>query len=53
MEQSKITIEFTLYEAMILCKAIAGHNPAKEDEMISVMLYARIKNKIEEKTGRH
>lgn len=45
---NKVIIELTLKEAKILCSAIAGHNPPKEDEMISFMLYTRIKLKINE-----
>lgn len=48
MDVSKVVIEFTINEAKILCNAIAGCSPPKDDEMISVMLYTRIKHKIEE-----
>ncbi len=53
VEFKKIILEFTIREAEIICKAIASTQPIKEDEMISFMLYARIKNKIEEITGKY
>ena len=53
MEGSKIIIEFTINEAKIVCKAIASSNPEKMDEMISFMLYSRIKHKIEEAVSKN
>jgi hypothetical protein len=53
MSDYKITVEFTIKEANILCRAIASNSPLKEDEMISFMLYARITRKVEEATGKN
>jgi len=44
-----MTLELTIKEAKIIQKAIMNHSPAKEDEMLAVMLYAKISKKIEEK----
>lgn len=33
---------------MIIKRAMLGYTPQKEDEMISIMLYARITRRIEE-----
>ena len=52
MEESKIVIEFTITEAKILRKAIASCIPQRDEEMVTMMLYARITRKIEEKTGK-
>lgn len=49
----KITVELTINEAKIIRRTIASCIPQKEDEMISMMLYARITRKIEEATGKH
>ena len=48
MVESKIVIELNMKEAKILHRAIQGYIPPLEDEMISIMLYARITRKIEE-----
>lgn len=45
---TKVSVEFTIAEVRILCKALFGHNPLKGDEMISYMLYARLSRKIDE-----
>jgi len=47
VDYKKIILELTLREASLICKCISSSLPAKEDEMISVMLYSRIKNMIE------
>jgi hypothetical protein len=47
----KIIFELTLNEAKIVQKAIMSHSPAKDDEMLAVMLYARITTKINEAHG--
>lgn len=47
-ESKKITVEFTIKEAQILARAIRGYQPPQDEEMISVMLYARILKKVEE-----
>ncbi len=49
---SNISVEFNYREAMLIRKAIMSMLPAKEDEMIVMMLYARITRLIEEKFGR-
>ncbi len=51
-ENKKIVLELTIQEARIIKIAIASKIPSKEDEMISIMLYARITRKIEDITGR-
>jgi hypothetical protein len=48
VDTKKVTIELTINEAKILCKAIQGYSPPMEDEMVSIMLYARITRKVEE-----
>lgn len=48
MESKKIPIEFTIKEAEILSRALRGYQPPIDEEMISVMIYARILKKIEE-----
>ena len=48
MGPKKVILELTIHEAEILRMALQGHQPAQENEMISVMLYNRIKNKIAE-----
>ncbi len=48
MIDDKISIDFTIKEANIICKAIASNNPPKDEEMISYMLHARIQYKIAE-----
>jgi hypothetical protein len=48
-----VKLELTISEARIICNTIASYIPKKEDEMISIMLYARIKRKIEEVTGKN
>ena len=48
MAESKVIIEFTIHEAEIIRRAIAHYNPPQEDEMISIMLFNRIKAKIAE-----
>lgn len=49
METNKIVIELSPKEAEILIGAIAHFTPAdKSHEMILFMLYARIKNKLDE-----
>ena len=54
MEGSRsIKIELTISEARILRHSIASSIPNKEDEMITMMLYARITRKIEEATGKN
>lgn len=53
MGESKITIEFSIREAMILARAIASNSPSKEDEMISFMIYSRIVRTIEDATGKN
>ena len=42
-----MTIELSIKEAKILCHVLSSSTPAKEEEMISFMLYARIKKEIE------
>lgn len=42
-----MTLEITLREAKIILAAISGYLPPKDDEMISFMLYHRIKSKVE------
>lgn len=49
----KIQLEFTLNEARIIKAAIASLIPPKEDEMILIMLYRRIENKLIETVGSH
>jgi hypothetical protein len=44
----KVVIEFSLREANVLCNILASSTPTKEDEMISFLLYARIKRKVED-----
>jgi hypothetical protein len=46
-EADKITVEFSIKEAEILCRAIQGYSPPIYEELISIMLYNRIKNKID------
>lgn len=48
-----MTIELTIKEAKILCHVLSNSTPAKEEEMISFMLYARIKRNIEEETQKN
>lgn len=45
---NKIVIEFTINEAKILSQSLQHYNPPQEDEMIAIMIYARIVRKIEE-----
>ncbi len=45
---NKITIEFSIAEARILCNILASANPQKNEELISFMLYARIKRRIDD-----
>lgn len=52
-DNKNITLELTIREAKILKQVIASCIPNKDDEMISMMLYARIAKKIEEKTGQN
>lgn len=44
----KVVIESSIKEAEALCRAIRSYNPPQEDEMVIIMLYSRIKRKIEE-----
>jgi uncharacterized protein YneF (UPF0154 family) len=44
----KIVIEFSVREAIILSQSILHYNPPQDDEMIAMMLYARIARKIDE-----
>jgi hypothetical protein len=53
MSSDKITVEFSIREAEILCRAIASNNPSKDDEMLSFMIYSRILKKLEEATGKY
>lgn len=45
-DKNKITIEFSLREVEVLSNALRGYSPAMDDEMIAVILYARIIKKI-------
>lgn len=44
----KLIFELTLSEAIVLKQMIQNQTPAKENEMIAIMLYARLLGKIEE-----
>jgi hypothetical protein len=48
-DNPKISVEFTIREAEALCRIIQNHNPPKSDELIVILLYARIKRAIEER----
>ena len=45
---NKVAIEFTIKEAKILSQSIQHYNPPQDDEMIAIMLYARIVRRIED-----
>lgn len=47
-ETLKVVLELTIHEAEIIRRAVQGYSPPQEDEMISFMLFNRIKNKIAE-----
>lgn len=47
MAGSKVTLEFSFREARIICDALASYLPPKDDEMISFMLFARIKHRVD------
>lgn len=53
MTESKIVLELSIREAIILRNSIASSLPVKEDEMISMLLYARLAKKIDEQTGKN
>lgn len=48
MSEPKVIIELSVHEAEIIRRAISHYSPPKEDEMISFMLFTRIKTKITE-----
>lgn len=48
MSNPKVIIEFSIHEAEIIRRALSHYSPPKEDEMISFMLFNRIKSKIAE-----
>jgi hypothetical protein len=53
VESNKIVIELTINEARILRNSVASSIPLMENEMITMMLYARITRKLEEATGKN
>ena len=48
-----IILELTIKEAKIIQHTISSSLPDRENEMISMMLYARITRKLEEATGQN
>lgn len=48
---NKVILELTVQEAIIIKKAIQKSAPDKEDEMLAIMLFARIARKIDEAHG--
>jgi hypothetical protein len=48
MDVIRINLELSIREATILAKSLRSTNPSQDDEMIVLMLYARIQKKIEE-----
>lgn len=48
MSEPKVKVEFTIHEAEIIRRALSHYSPPKEDEMISFMLFNRMKTKIAE-----
>jgi hypothetical protein len=48
MTDPKVIIEFSIHEAEIIRRALSHYSPPKEDEMVSFMLFNRIKTRIAE-----
>jgi hypothetical protein len=48
MDDIKVTISFSIHEAEIIRRALSHYSPPKEDEMVSFMIFNRIKTKIAE-----
>jgi hypothetical protein len=48
MTEPKVIIEFSIHEAEIIRRALSHYSPPKEDEMVSFMIFNRIKTKIAE-----
>lgn len=44
----KVKLELSIHEAEIIRRAISHYSPPQEDEMVSIMIYNRIKVKIAE-----
>jgi len=53
MNDQKIVLELTENETLVLCKALLEHNPIKEDELISITLYAKLKRRLGEVFGNY
>lgn len=43
-----VKLELTVHEAEVIRRALSHYSPPKEDEMVSVMLFTRIKTRIAE-----